>query len=787
MIFSSVAIPAGMTGRLRRVRSLLSVIVTVFLACAAIASLFVLHDYAGARHEAEATLLTLSEQSVEHGQLEWQVLAEGKYDATLDAQHMAIHGKIDATKARLAGLIGKDDPRYKLVVARYDDYHNSIADVFKSVKQGKIEEAKQRDEALVRPRFQQLQDALQSSLKSLRGDAKRADRLSLFGTLGALGLLVVLVLYWRYQRQRQTMELFVAEQRGLQRSEARFRRLVQGSSDVVLIIDGEGHIVSAAPSVEQVFGYEPEQLQGQLLSQYVADDDHEFLDALIARAAAGQWTSESVSFRLASPTGKWFHVESAASNLLADPDVGGIVLNSRDATHRRFLELQLKHRAFHDPLTGLANRTLFAERVGHSLVRSVRRNGRIAVVFIDLDDFKLVNDSMGHSIGDELLVGVAERMDEVLRPEDTACRMGGDEFAILLEDVTDEEGVRHITERVIEAIVSVSFELGGRQVGVGATAGVAIAESSDTPETVLRNADLAMYSAKAMGKGRVAVYDSGMHRDVVSQLELKAGMMHALETGQFYLDYQPIVALSNQMVVGAEALVRWQHPERGVVPPMNFVSLAEETGFIVPLGRFMLREACKQAAYWATEFPDQPFVVNVNISPIQLTHGDIVQGVAEALADANLHPSRLVLEITESSLVGQSAEALQRMSELRELGVRLAVDDFGTGYSSLFALQNFPIDILKIDKAFVDALGRGKTGGSLTEAILGLADVLNVRAVAEGIETFEQLDDLIGMHCEYGQGFLFARPLPASEISRMLQAERNHRFRPEPAPTPSAT
>ena len=596
------------------------------------------------------------------------------------------------------------------------------------------------------------------------------------GTLGVLGLLVALVFYWRHQRQRQAVDLIMAEQRGLRRSEARFRRLVQGSSDVVMVIDADGVIASVSPSLKQVFGYEPDDMQGKLLREYIAADEQSVLDTLIDRALDDEWTSESVTFRLASPSGKWFHVESAATNLLSDPDVGGIVLNSRDATHRRFLELQLKHRAFHDPLTGLANRTLFAERVGHSLLRLTRRHGRVAVVFIDLDDFKLVNDSMGHSIGDELLVAVAERFVAVLRPEDTACRLGGDEFAVLLENANDDSIVRDIAQRLLEA-VSVSFELGGRRVAVSASVGVALADSTDTPETVLRNADLAMYSAKGEGKGRLAIYAPSMHRDVVSHLELKAGMQEALDAGQFYLDYQPIFALANQRIVGVEALVRWLHPRQGIVSPLDFISLAEETGFIVPLGRFMMKQACKQAAAWVQEPGNESFYVSVNLSPLQLEHAQIIDDVAQALAEANLSPSQLVLEITESSLASQSPEVLERICELRDLGTRVAVDDFGTGYSSLYLLQNFPVDILKIDKAFVDALGRGESAGSLTEAILGLAGALEVSAVAEGIETFEQLEELMNLKCELGQGFLFARPSSPADVTRMLQAENQHRFR----------
>jgi diguanylate cyclase (GGDEF)-like protein/PAS domain S-box-containing protein len=555
------------------------------------------------------------------------------------------------------------------------------------------------------------------------------------------------------------------------KSEARFRSLVQHSSDVITIVDADSTVRFASPSAERVLGHAPASLAGTRLLELVHPEDAAAVLAFLAAAAERPGDTPRASWRLRHQQGTWLHADNVGTNLLHDATVGGIVLTTRDVTEHKALEQQLTHQALHDPLTGLANRKLFRRRVAHALAREDHDAACVAVLFLDLDNFKTVNDSLGHAAGDRLLVAVAARLLNATRGCDTVARLGGDEFAILLENVRDEADAVRVAERVT-ASMRAPFDLEGKEVFAGTSIGIARGGEVKSAELLLRNADVAMYTAKTAGKGRHALFAPEMHTAVVERLELEADLRRGVERQEFALHYQPIVVLESGRIMGVEALVRWDHPERGLVAPADFIPLAEETGLIIPIGRWVLREACHQGQQWQLPLPGSdggvPLTITVNISGRQLQHPGLVEEVAAALADSGLDPRRLVLEITESVTIQYTAAMLHKLHALKALGVRLAIDDFGTGYSSLGYLQHFPVDILKIDKAFIDGVGGGVDGSALARAIIALGDSLRVRTVAEGIEQASQLAELQRLGCQLGQGYYFAKPVAAEMIDALL-------------------
>ncbi len=558
-------------------------------------------------------------------------------------------------------------------------------------------------------------------------------------------------------------------------SEARFGSLVQNSSDVVLVIDPSTTIKYVSPSIERVLGYPAGDVIETRASEMVHRDDRAaMLHAIGAVAAAAEGTSELVEFRIRNARGDWLSAESLTSNLTHDANVGGIVLNLRDVSERKRFEAELARQAFHDSLTGLANRALFRDRVDHALARRRDRGSQVAVLFVDLDDFKNVNDSLGHVSGDVLLREVGRRVLGTIRAEDTAARLGGDEFAILLEDVAGEERASEVAQRLLVALAE-PLLLDGKDMSVSASIGIAFADTHDEAtgsEELLRNADVAMYTAKEHGKGTFQIFEQAMHASVVEQLELVADLQTAVQDDQLVLHYQPIVVIDTGEITGFEALVRWNHPVRGFVSPADFIPAAERSGLIVPIGRWVLETACREAVAAQRIAPrTPPLRVSVNLSARQLQRPDVEDHVRHALQESGLDPAALVLEITESMLIDDWDLALERLENLRAIGVKIAVDDFGTGYSSLNYIRQLPVDILKIDKSFVDGLVESGSETALMAAIVDLASVLQLHPVAEGVEHDAQLHRLRAMGCELGQGFLFSRPVPAADLHALLLDE----------------
>lgn len=465
-----------------------------------------------------------------------------------------------------------------------------------------------------------------------------------------------------------------------------------------------------------------------------------------------------------------WHIEALQDG---DGNITHWISSQRDVTELKAMEERLRHQALRDPLTDLPNRNLFAQRLKRALSRAAGRGESAALLFIDLDDFKDVNDSLGHEAGDRLLLEASERLTALLAPTATVARFGGDEFAILLEHLPDETEATRVAGRIIGALGE-PFVLAGREASVSASIGiVALPASSGGPEDLLRDADVAMYRAKEEGKGRYRVFEESMRARILQRLRLEGELARALQQEEFALHFQPKVALPDGKIVGFEALVRWHHPERGQLPPSAFVPLAEETGLIVPIGLWVLEEACRQAKEWQESFPgDPPLVMCVNLSARQLRDPELVSGVARVLEKTGLDPASLDLEITESMLVGDTGASVGVLDSLKNLGLNLIVDDFGTGYSSLSYLKRLPVDFLKIDRSFVAGIGKDTKDEAIVSSVVGLASSLGMAVIAEGVESAVQATRLYELECGLAQGFYFAGPLPADTARELLTGEK---------------
>jgi diguanylate cyclase (GGDEF)-like protein/PAS domain S-box-containing protein len=548
--------------------------------------------------------------------------------------------------------------------------------------------------------------------------------------------------------------------------ERRFRSLVQHASDIIMIVSADGLIRFVSPSVQPVLGYQAEALVGSAFVDLIHPEEGKWAIPFLAGPAQSCTQLPPVAWRLRRADGSWLHTETLGSNLLDDPAVAGLVLATRDVSERKILEERLAHHAFHDSLTGLANRRQFQERVQAALVDPRRRASGLAVLFLDLDDFKTVNDSLGHSAGDELLIRVARRLKGCLRANDLPARIGGDEFAVLIDGFGGPAEVEAVARRIV-AVLDEPHTLHSSEVLARASIGIAVPRVDEhDADALLRNADTSMYAVKRAGKGSYTFFEEAMHDRVVQQLQLDAELRHAVDRGEFVIHYQPIMHLATQSILGVEALLRWQHPTRGLLGPGEFIDRVEENGLIVPIGRWVLEEACRQLGRWDDDY--EQVGMSINISARQLQHETLLTDVRDAVDQAGIDPRRLTLEITETALLQDTTATIDLLAELKLLGVHLALDDFGTGYSSLSYLRRFPVDVVKIDRSFIEDVGKGPEESALPDAIIALCRSFRIESVAEGIELRRQLTHLQAVGCHGGQGFFFSRPLPPETLERLL-------------------
>ena len=663
------------------------------------------------------------------------------------------------------------------VVASVNSFLTAVREDLELVEAGDIEQAKLVDSLKVDLWYEELSSSVDDAVGAQRAIADRTESLTSRGSLAILALACVAIgaLLLRFERARAAAASI--HRRALEESEARFRTLVQNSDDAIAVVEADGVIRYQSPAAARVFGVDPAAAVGlrfeRFLDPLVHPDDLPAILAFARQVGAEAGRTATLEYRVRTSEGAWKFVESTATNSLADPHVLGLVVTSRDISMRKALEERLRFQAFHDPLTQLPNRTLLKDRLILALARCAHHDRPLAVLLLDLDGFKAVNDTLGHSTGDDLLVQVSERLLECVRPGDSVARLGGDEFAVLLEELDAADDAQMVADRMLESL-ALPFVMEGRQVFLGASLGTVVTSDSDaSPVDLLRDADVAMYAAKAEGKNRCKVFEPGMRHAVLHRMTMEGDLRNVITQRQLALFYQPIVDLATGNIVSVEALVRWRHPQRGLVSPAQFVPLAEETGLITDIGRWVMREACVQIKQWQKRFPGDTLKVTVNISGRQLHDTRLLADIRDNLTELDLTPTSVVLEITESVLMHHTRGLEEMIAGLQEMGLRFAIDDFGTGYSSLGYLRSFPVDILKIDRSFVTRVGEGPEESALARAIIKLAHNLDLKTVAEGIEKEDQLQRLREWGCAFGQGFYYSPPLPAPDMEDVLRVARS--------------
>jgi diguanylate cyclase (GGDEF)-like protein/PAS domain S-box-containing protein len=555
---------------------------------------------------------------------------------------------------------------------------------------------------------------------------------------------------------------------GLKQREAGYRALVQNASDILLVVHPNLTIIDLAPTASGLLGYQPEELIGERVTNFLHAHDLNSAIASIQEIAGSQGASPPLQWRLRRKDGAWIHVEVVGNNLLNNPGISGIVLSARDVSERKALEANILHQVMHDELTGLPNRTAFMKQLESALGSRRHDDSSLAVLFLDLDRFKVVNDSLGHEAGNQLLVQVARRLRESVRPEDTVARLSGDEFAVMIDHLSGPEPAIDIARKILYRLKE-AIRIDTHEVFVSTSIGIAIESASGgqvTATTVLRNADLAMYEAKNGGRNGYTVYHPLLAARAVERLALETELRYAVNNNELQVFYQPLIDLQTGQVDEVEALVRWMHPSRGLLLPESFISLAEETGLIEPIGQWVLEEVCRQSRVWKQQRPDAPPLhLNVNLSVRQFQKTDLVRDVQRTLRSGGVDPRHLTLELTESVALEDAESAVATMHELKKLGIRLALDDFGTGYSALNYLKQFPVDALKIDRSFIEGLQFDHGDVAIVKAVIAFAKTLNLSVTAEGVETPDQLRHLQMLGCDRGQGFYFATPLPGMDLA----------------------
>ncbi len=722
---------------------------------------------------------------------EWRAMAQREVDPDQAAElAQDKKGMLEIVAAMRSGPQQGQDVNEFVIQAT--EYVEAVDRELNLLEYDRYPEAQRVEAVEVEAHFEKLEQAIEL-LRAAHG--KLIRRVTFRSQLGLILAMVfstglINFLFMHSERSKRSAALALAERSGLRQSEKRFRTLTEKSGDIIVILDSERIVKYVSPSVQGVLGLKASSLRGRDLLEQVRAEDAALvkasLEAFLVRDAG-----VSTEFQLRHQDGSWLHFECVPRNLLDDPSIAGLVLNLRDITARKQAELELLFNAGHDGLTGLPNRALFLERLQSVIDRMARHPEQCAaVLFIDIDDFKVINDSLGHEAGDELIVELGKRIKTSLRSGDTVgrqppgpengetvARMGGDEFTVLLEDVTDPGNAMRVAQR-IRQVVEHPFVLRGHKIHRSASVGVALTSAEVSAEDLIRNADIAMYRAKNNGKSCCELFDSDMHAQVMTRLQMEADLGRALERQEFRLYYQPVVALVTAAVEGFEALVRWERPGCGLVPPAEFITLAEDTGLIVALGDWILNEACKQAIRWQQQHAPGPSpYVSVNISGKQFSCPNFLDQIKGALQKSGLSPHLLKLELTESVAMENAPRTEQILREIQRLGVKLSIDDFGTGYSSLSYLRRFPINTLKIDKSFVLNMHDNNEACAIVRTIVALARSLQMDVVAEGLETEEQLEQLKSIVCDAAQGYFFSKPMPASQSVKFLEGLKPQQVR----------
>ncbi|MBC8022174.1 MAG: EAL domain-containing protein, partial [Burkholderiales bacterium] len=561
-------------------------------------------------------------------------------------------------------------------------------------------------------------------------------------------------------------------ERALEASEARFRVLTESSIDLISVVDGDGVLRYQSAALRRLLGYDPADTLGKNVHDLVHRDDAEHVRAAFRRIVDSRHLTEPVEFRLRHRNGSWRTFESLGTNCLANPHISGVVWNSRDITDRKVIQQRIQHLAYHDNLTGLPNRGLLQDRLARAIARGERSGKKVAVLFIDLDNFKNINDTLGHDVGDELLRQVSRRLTECVRLEDTIARQGGDEFIVLLDQLDDGRNASIVAQKILNSLRH-PLALGGTEQHVSGSVGIAVyPEDGRDAQTLMKNADTAMFHGKSMGKNTYQYFTAQMNIAVKRRMTLETALRRAVMQKNFVLHYQPQINLESGEIIAVEALVRWQTEDSGTVMPGDFIPLAEETGLINEIGEWVLREGCRQAKEWQDKGLARTRRMAINLSARQFSDRGFLDMVTRILGETGLAPQCLELEITESQVMRQTEGMIQLLNKLAEMGVSLAIDDFGTGYSSLSYLKRLPIQKLKIDQSFIRDITVDPNDAAIVVAIINMAKSLDLETIAEGVETAGQLALLRSKGCRTGQGFYFSMPLPAAEVYALLRTNQ---------------
>lgn len=563
----------------------------------------------------------------------------------------------------------------------------------------------------------------------------------------------------------------LADENSRRRNQDVFHSLIRNSSDVTMILEANGVIRYVSPAAQAALGFSPDDLTGATLRELIHPDDVIAVDTFITRISHAPGRAQTTEFRIKNAQDAWNEVEMVANNLIDDPDVGGLVLNVHDISIRKRTEALVRYQTFHDALTSLPNRALFLDRLSQVMKQAHNHGEQVAVLFIDLDRFKFVNDSLGHGGGDALLIMASQRVRHSVENDDTVARLGGDEFAVILTSRDTAAQPSAVADRLVKRL-NEPFVIKDQELSITVSVGVTrSAPDRESGEDLLREADIAMYQAKSQGGNGFVVFDAEMGLSVDKQVQLEQDLRRALDNREFVLHYQPEVDLKSGRIVWFEALMRWQHPERGLLLPSEFIPLAEESGLILKLGRWAIQEACQITQEWKAQYPTYPFGVSVNLSAKQLLDPDLIGEITSVLQSTGLAPSSLRMELTETTLMQEMEVSLSTLKSLRELDVQLAIDDFGQGYSSLGYLRYFPLDVLKLDRSFLSDSVHPEQDDAIIQTVTALAHGLRIRVTAEGIETSDQLRRVKLLACDQGQGYLFARPQPQTNIPALLERE----------------